>query len=284
MRPLTIGAVAYDPKVVTIWEGFVDWLAGRGLPADYVLYRTYERQVEGHLAGECDVAWNSPLAWLLTERRAEARGLRARGFAMRDTDQDLTSVILVRAGGPVEAVADLRGRRVAVGAHDSPQATLVPLGWLARAGLLPDRDLTVVPFDVLPGKHGDHVGGERDAVAALVRGEVDAACLIDGNLLAFTRDGTLAGFEPRVLARTGPYDHCLFTALEGRRDAEVDRFAALLLGMSYDDPEVRPLLQLEGLRAWRPGRTTGFAALAEAVDGLPTAGAAAARAFVGASA
>jgi len=29
----------------------------------------------------------------------------------------------------------------------------------------------------------------------------------------------------------------------------------LLLGMSYDDPEVRPLLDLEGLKAWRPGRS-----------------------------
>ena len=40
-------------------------------------------------------------------------------------------------------------------------------------------------------KHGDHVGGERDAVKALVSGEVDAACVIDGNQLLFAKEGTI---------------------------------------------------------------------------------------------
>ena len=63
-----LGAVAYDAKVVTIWEGFRAYFARRGLPFDYVLYSNYERQVEAHLRGEIDVAWNSPLAWIETER------------------------------------------------------------------------------------------------------------------------------------------------------------------------------------------------------------------------
>ena len=57
---LLMGAVAYDPKVVTIWDGFQRWFAGRGLAFDYVLYTNYERQVEAHLAGHVHVAWNSP--------------------------------------------------------------------------------------------------------------------------------------------------------------------------------------------------------------------------------
>jgi len=43
---LLMGAVAYDPKVVTIWDGFRRWFTGAGLPFDYVLYSHYERQVE----------------------------------------------------------------------------------------------------------------------------------------------------------------------------------------------------------------------------------------------
>ena len=45
-----------------------------------------------------------------------------------------------------------------------------------------------------------------------------------------------------------------------------DRFVELLLSMSYADPEVRPLLDLEGLRVWKEGRTSGFGPLAAAVD------------------
>jgi ABC-type phosphate/phosphonate transport system substrate-binding protein len=137
-----------------------------------------------------------------------------------------------------------------------------------------------VVFDVLPGKHGDHVGGERDAVKALVAGQVDAACLIDGNQLVFSRDGTLPTGATRVLARSEPYDHCVFTAIRGHKDPEVGRFSALLQSMKWEDPVVRPLLELEGLREWRPGRVSGFGALNRAIDGLGFAGAAAVRAFV----
>ena len=83
---LLMGAVAYDPKVVTIWEGFRRWLRESGLPFDFLLYSNYERQVEDLLAGRICAAWNSPLAWLRAERLAGAAGRSVRAAAMRDTD------------------------------------------------------------------------------------------------------------------------------------------------------------------------------------------------------
>ena len=108
---LLLGAVAYDPKVVTIWDGCRDWFHRHGLEFDYVLYSNYERQVEDLLAGHIDVAWNSPLAWVRARRMAEARGQAVRAVAMRDTDCDLTSVVVVRADSPIKEVADLRVER-----------------------------------------------------------------------------------------------------------------------------------------------------------------------------
>ncbi|MGE0708378.1 MAG: phosphate/phosphite/phosphonate ABC transporter substrate-binding protein [Planctomycetota bacterium] len=264
MQPLILGAVAYDPKVVTIWEGFRAWFAARGLAFDYVLYSNYERQVEAHFLGHCDVAWNSPLAWLEAERLARRRGREARAVAMRDTDQDLTSVVVVKADSPLRSVADLAGKTVAVGASDSPQATLIPLAHLAGAGL-DLGSVRVERFEVGVGLHGDHIGGERDAARALIGGQADAACMIDGNHLLFGREGTLPAGSTRVLTQTGAYDHCNFTVLDGCA-APVERFVELLLGMSYDDPVARPLLDLEGLKQWRPGRTSGYALLEDAVE------------------
>jgi len=40
--------------------------------------------------------------------------------------------------------------------------------------------------------------------------------------------------------------------------------------MSYDDPLVRPLMDLEGLKAWKPGRVEGYAPLAAACDRFGT--------------
>lgn len=263
---LVLGAVAYDPKVVPIWDGFKEWFAARDLSFDYVLYSNYERQVEQHFAGAFDVAWNSPLAWIEAERVAARRGRRAEAIAMRDTDQDLTSLVVVRADSGIEDLAGLRGKTVGFGADDSPQATLIPRLHIAKAGLEPGRDFGERIFDVLAGKHGDHIGGERDAARALVAGEVDAACMIDGNHLLFSREGTLPPGSTRVIATTAPYDHCNFTVLDGAPAALVARFRELLLSQRYDDPETRPLMDLEGLKAWVPGRTSGYAQLDEACD------------------
>jgi len=263
---LILGAVAYDPKVVTIWFGFRDWFHRNDLSFDFVLYSNYETQVEELLAGNVDVAWNSPLAWVRSRRLAAARGISVAAPIMRDTDRDLTSVVVVRDDSPITAIEDLRDRTVGTGAVDSPQGTLLPLSLLRREGLDPDTDVRIERFEVGVGLHGDHIGGERDAACALMAGEVDAACMIDGNHLAFSNEGTLAAGATRVIARTDPYDHCNMTVGPSAAAATVDRFVELLLGMSYDDPEVRPLLDLEGLHEWKPGRTEQYAALERAVD------------------
>ena len=263
---LLLGAVAYDPKVVTIWDGFQAYFRRHGLEFDYLLYTNYERQVEALVAGQIHVVWNSPLAWLQTERIAGKLGLQAAAICMRDTDRDLVSVIVTREDGPVRSVRDLKGRRVAAGAKDSPQATLIPLNHIAQQGLEPNRDCEVLSFDQLVGKHGDHIGGERDAARALIRGDCDAACLIDGNLLLFAQDGTLPTGSVRTIAATPLYDHCNFTVLNHRMSDSVARFRELLLGMSYEDPDVRRLLDLEGLKRWLPGRTDGYKLLSSAVD------------------
>ena len=267
---LLLGAVAYDPKVVTIWDGFQHYFARYGLAFDYVLFSNYERQVESHVAGHIHVAWNSPLAWLQCERIARALGRRAEAICMRDTDRGLTSVVFVRSGAGIHTIHDLKGKRVAVGAKDSPQATLIPLSFIADQGVDPGKDFEVLPFDKLVGKHGDHIGGERDAARALLRGEADAACCIDGNHLLFTREAILPPGATRVVAHTPTYDHCNFTVLDGAPAQQVHRFRELLLGMSYSDPEVRPLLDMEGLKQWQPGRTEGYAALDAALSRFGT--------------
>jgi phosphonate transport system substrate-binding protein len=256
-RQLLLGAVAYDPKVVTIWDGFRSWLREHDLPFDYILFSNYERQVEDLVAGHIDVAWNSPLAWVRARRLAPS----AEAMVMRDTDQDLVSAIVVRAGSPISELSQLEGATIGVGALDSPQATLLPLA------LLGDLRINVRRFDVGVGLHGDHIGGERDAARALLAGEVDPACMLDANHLRFSTEGTLPPGSTTVVAQTPPFDHCNMTAVD-TTSSLIRQLASLLLAMDYADPTVRPLLDLEGLTRWVPGRTSGYAQIERAVDRL----------------
>lgn len=269
-RPLLMGAVAYAPKVVTIWEGFKEYFRRHDFDFDYILYSNYERQVEAQFDGSIDIAWNSPLAWVRAERMARARELTARVVAMRDSDRDLTSVLVMRtASGDADGLSALAGKIIGFGAIDSPQANLIPLEHLRAQGLLAGRDYTARRFDALGGKHGDHIGGERAAALALMAGEIDAAWMIDGNHLVFSREGILPAGATKIVARSGNYDHCNFTVspdIPATSEKMVARFVELLLAMNWQDSQVRPLLELEGLKAWLPGRTSGYDLLIHAVD------------------
>jgi phosphonate transport system substrate-binding protein len=262
-RALRIGAVAYDPKVVSIWEGFKPYFAKHGAEIDYVLYSTYDAQVDANLSGAVDVAWNSPLAWVKSQ--IVSRGA-CRAIAMRDSDRDLTTKIIVRASSTLSKLTDLKGKTLAVGASDSPQATLIPLGLVAGSGLDPRRDCRVLYHNVMVGKHGDHVGGERDAAKALASGAADAACVLDANYAVFINEGTLDPGATRVFATTPPFDHCNFTTRADLPEQRVKPFLGALLGMSFQDLEVRVFMELEGLKRWLPARTSGYAQLEKAVE------------------
>jgi ABC-type phosphate/phosphonate transport system substrate-binding protein len=258
-----MGAVLYDPKVSVIWDIIRDFFEENGCPIDAVFYTNYELQVSALLQGHIDIAWNSPLAWLDAQRQS---GGTCRAIAMRDTDRDRVSHWIVKRPGEVTTVNDLRGKTVAVGAKDSPQATLIPLEWLQRQGLEPGKDVQVRRFDVLVGKHGDHVGGELDAFRCLERGEAAASAILDLNWVRWTRDGTIDPNAYTILGTTDPFDHCCFTVRTDFPQEREAQFLRVLFSMTYTNQKHREMMDLEGLKAWVPGRTSGYAPLQGAVE------------------
>ena len=264
-KPLAVGAVVYDPKVTIIWEIISRFFAGQGHPIDMVFYSTYELQVQALLDGDLDVAWNSPLAWVDSQRRSNGR---CKAIAMRDTDRDRVSHVVVKKESGIQIVENLRSKTVAVGAEDSPQATLIPLGFLIRHGQYPGKDFQVRQFNLVVGKHGDHVGGELEAFKCLERGDVGASTMLDLNWERWIGDGTISPGEYQVLATTEKFDHCVFTVREDFPSDVEEEWLKVLYSMSYDNPQHREMMDMEGLKQWLPGRTTGFGPLGYAVEQL----------------
>jgi ABC-type phosphate/phosphonate transport system substrate-binding protein len=262
-RPIVVGAVAYDPKAVTIWELVRDLYRARPTPLDFVLYSNYEAQVDALFAGHVDIAWNTPVAWVKAKRRSKGAAL---ALAMRDTDQGFTSKLIARAGSGVKGPPDLRGKRVAFGSRDSAQAAILPLEHLRRAGLEAGKDFEALRFDIDVGKHGDTGTSELEVVKALVAREADAGFVGDATWANLVAQGQVDRNAAQAVWTSPPFDHCNFTALPSCPEEKRASFVEGLLAMRYDEPTVRKMMDLEGLKRWMPGRTEHYGVLEEAME------------------
>ncbi len=267
-KTIWVGAVAYDPKVVTIWEGMRRYFHEEAhLPVEVVLFQSYEAQVAALLAepGEAgpriDLAWNTNLAYLQAD---EWSGHACRAIAMRDTDVGWTTKIIAAAGGPISTLADLKGRTLALGSRDSGHAAILPVYFLKQQGMQEGRDYQTLRFDSDVGKHGDTGTSEVEVVRAVLDGRADAGAV--GN--PFWNNVRTERLVPegalREIWSSPPYNHCMFTARPGLDVEQQRRFADALSAMSYDNPSHRKTLDAEGLRRWLMPHVDGYSDLRQA--------------------
>lgn len=258
---LLVGAVAYTANVVPIWEGIREYFQGSEAPMDFVLFSNYERQVEALLAGHIDVAWNTNVAWVRTLRRS---GGEARALAMRDTDLVFRTLFIGRAGSDLHGLDALRGQRVALGSRDSGQARILPVHFLAQAGIGLE-DIRPVIFDSDVGKHGDTGRSDLDALRAVVDDDADVAAVGINTWQSLTAAGEASVSDLEVVWESDPYNHCNFTALPALDEDRAETWVAKLLAMDWEVPEQRRILELEGLREWKRPQMEGYQSLHEAM-------------------
>lgn len=261
--PLVVGAVAYDAKVVPIWESMRDYFREVGVPTDYVLFSNYEAQVDALFAHSIDIAWNTNVAYVRAEQRA---GGRCQVLGMRNTDVGFTTR-LVGPGPRLGSLAELKGKRLALGSADSAQAAILPLAWLRDAGLDPETDLEIQRFNLDVGKHGDTGTSELEVLRALHDGTADVGAVGDPTWVRELEAGHINSALVGSLWTSPGYCHCNFTALPDFDAALGERWTKALLAMSYNDPKWRRLMELEGLTEWVPGRKSGYEVLTEALGG-----------------
>jgi ABC-type phosphate/phosphonate transport system substrate-binding protein len=267
-QTIWVGAVAYDPKVVTIWEGMRRYFHEEAhLPVEIVLFQSYEAQVMALLASPADalphidIAWNTNLAFLQAD---EWSGRRCRPIAMRDTDIAWTTKIVAVTGGPVAALADLRNRTLALGSRDSGHAAILPVHFLEQQGLLEGRDYRSLRFDSDVGKHGDTGKSEVEVVRALLDGRADAGAIGSPFWKAVQSETLVPRGALKEIWTSPPYNHCMFSARPDFNSALEQQFAEALLGMRYENPAHRVVLEAEGLKQWVSPRLDGYEELRQA--------------------
>jgi ABC-type phosphate/phosphonate transport system substrate-binding protein len=269
-KTIWLGAVAYDPKVVTIWEGMRRYFHEEAqLPVEIVLFQSYEAQVlallgqPGESVPRIDIAWNTNLAYLQAD---EWSGHGCRAIAMRDSDLDWMTKIVAVTGGPISTLTDLKNRTLALGSRDSGHAAILPVHFLEQQGMREGTDYQALRFNSDMGKHGDTGASEVEVVRAVLDGRADAGA-IGSPFWKTVRDQRLVpeGALSEVWS-SPPYNHCMFTARPDLDREQEQRFVDALLAMSYDNPVHRAILDAEGLQRWLTPHLDGYTELRAAAS------------------
>lgn len=258
---LRIGAVAYAPHVVTIFEGIKKHFARQGVPLDWVLYSNYDALVEAFVHKEVDLAWNGPLAYVKIRRRMP-EGCRV--VAMRDMDINFTTRFITQPDSSVQTVQDLKGKRFAFASRGSVQAGLLAYHFLKQAGIHPDKDLAVASF--AEDRPANAPAGEAGVVALVRSRAYDAGAVSGYTLEALREKGKLQEGDVRVFWTSPGYSHCCFTAHRELEETLAQQITAAFTAMHLDNPEHRPVLELEGCKGFVPGTAAGYDILEVAAE------------------
>lgn len=257
-RVVRIGAVAYSPSAVTIFEGIKQYLNKNGLPADYVLYSNYDALVGALDRGEIDIAWNTPLA----HARYHVIHGKSQTLVMRDVDKDCRSVVVARADADVRSLTDLTGKTLILGSCNAAEATVLPLHYLKKEKV-DLANVKTLDLDKERDFKGNPCSSPAHVLKALKDGRGDAGIISERLWQQIAAGPDAARFK--LLWTSPAFSHCVFTAGPEFDRKLGQRFTALMLAMDPGDAATAETMRLEGTRQWIAGTPGGFADLIEAV-------------------
>jgi ABC-type phosphate/phosphonate transport system substrate-binding protein len=262
-RTILVAATAADPRnAITFWNAMRRWFTEHGLPIEYALFSTYDGLCGALLDGAVDIGWNAPMAHA---QSLMVSGGACRTLAMRDTDQDVATVIIALASSGITSVDDLRGRTIAVGMPTSTELHLIPAYQLRAHGF--DLETDCIHADIEPRAYPNGQRWIDDFLIfdAVKDGRADAGVIFEPWLAHLTRKRGLTAEDITVVWRSEAFCHCAFTARPGLPDDDASRFVELLTSMDPDDPAVAEMMSLEHLTRWLPAADDGWTGVIDAI-------------------
>lgn len=258
MKTILLGAVAYDPKVVGIWDIIRDYSNEYGCKLDYVLFSNYERQVDSLLKGHIDIAWNTNVAWI---RTLYATDNKAKAIAMRDTDLTWSTKFVVKKDSKIKNLEDLKGKKLGVGSADSSQANIMAIYYLNKNGLkikesdinnseIDKESVNIIRYNSDLGKHGDTGRSEWDVLEGLKNGSLDAGTIGSKTWIRILEEGLYPDGELISFYTSPDFCHCNFTVMPNIDSEISDNFVKMLMSQKKENPIIKKMMAMEGLNEW----------------------------------
>lgn len=195
-----------------------------------VVTTDYSSMIEAMRFGRIDLAYFGPLSYVLAKTKADIEPFAA---VVSDGKPTYRSVVISNAKANVNALGDIKGKKVAFGDRASTSSHLIPKTMMAEAGLAHDRD------------YQQHFVGSHDAVAVnVVNGNADVGGLSEVIWKALVDRKVVDASKAKVLGYSKEYPQYPWAMRSNLDPALKDRVRATFVNLK--DPAVLKNFKADG--------------------------------------
>ncbi len=219
-----------------------------GLAFDIKVGQSYSAVVEAMCNGAADIAWFGPATYLQARGRGCAELL---ALAVRNGESVYHSGIFARADAGINGIADLRGKRIALGDVNSTSSFNVPVAMMIAAGVDPARQAGAINL----------AGSHANVLKALAEGLVDAG---GASFDSFERAVNTKALDPskvRIVVKSAPIPYPPLAIHPRVSDGVKAR-----LRDAFSRVDKLPGISKDQIRGYGGGRVDGYTAQVSEAD------------------
>lgn len=158
---------------------------------ELVVTTDYSSMIEAMRFGRIEIAYFGPFSYVLAKSRAPE--IEPFAVGIERGAPTYNSVVLAQVGGPVAALADIRGKDFGYGDQASTSSHLVPRALLLKNGLEAGKDYRPV-----------HLGTHDGVARAVQNGQVPAGAISKAIFEVLLERKTVDGDKIKVIAISDP--------------------------------------------------------------------------------
>lgn len=162
-----------------------------GLKFDLKVGQSYGAVVEAMCNGAADIAWFGPVSYLQANQRGCAELL---ALAVSKGGSVYYSGIFARTDAGVDRLADVAGKRLALGDINSTSSFNIPVAMLLQAGVNPSEDTASVKM----------AGSHANVLSALSQGLADVGGASFDSFEKAVNAGAIDATQLKVVAKSAP--------------------------------------------------------------------------------
>lgn len=219
-----------------------------GLSFDIKVGQSYSAVIEAMCNGAADIAWFGPASYL----QAKARGCsELLALAVRNGESVYYSGIFARTNAGINGIADLKGKRLALGDANSTSSFAVPVAMMVAAGVDPIRQAGAINM----------AGSHANVLKALAEGLVDAG---GASFDSFEKAVNAKALDPskvKVIAKSTPIPYPPLAI-----HPKVSNDVKAKLRDAFNNVDKLPGISKDQIRGYGGGRVDGYTAKVNEAD------------------